>query len=776
MRRRRSLPQKETSTTTILLIIALICVAGFAGYYFGILKRTRLTGIELSHQLPMELEKSRQLTAIGKFSDNSSRDITNALTWTSSDTGVAAVSNMQGTRGLVHSKNAGQTVITAKDQHSGIVGTTVIKVSEAQLVSIELSPSDPVVTLGQKQQITAVGTFSDGKKKDITKGITWGSSANSVAYMENPIESPGLAVSKAAGATIITAKDPQTNITGTTSLTVSEAKLTAYALSPENPTVSLGTNISITATGSFSDGSTREITTDLLWASSNQSVAQLDESTAGKGVVHTRSKGSAVITATDPETGLTSSITVTVTSARIVSLSILQKNPTIPMGKTLQFTVRSKYTDGTSHVLQNSVVWASSDPGVAEFQLVKNQRGLIQPKATGTTRITVRDTKSDVSDTTVLTVVPARLVSYEISPRYPSLALGKKQQLAVNGVFTDQSKKDMTQDATWSVADPSIAKISNAPLQKGVITSLAPGSTAIYVKDEKTGVRANAPLIVTAAELVTMTIAPEHTVIPLGQNRQLHATGTFSDGTTADITKNISWVSSNLSVAMVGNTPEQKGNVFSKSTGVSVITTKDPASGVRGTARITVSGKELVSINIEADRLEMPMGTTMELKANGLFSDGSREDITESGDWNSETPAVIAVLNKAGKKGKVTAVAMGMTSVSFAEPTSGSRKTISLSVTSPKLKSIQINPASPVIYLGDLQQFKAIGIYTDGTQKDITEAVEWSSSNPTLTSIRNNLGRKGLATALAVGSSVITALHPETKINGKANFTGKVNW
>jgi len=118
----------------------------------------------------------------------------------------------------------------------------------------------------------------------------------------------------------------------------------------------------------------------------------------------------------------------------------------------------------------------------------------------------------------------------------------------------------------------------------------------------------------------------------------------------------------------------------------------------------------------------------------------------------------------------------GTTVILAKDPKIGTSKTIELTVTTPKLKTIRIDPKTSSIYLGDLQQFKAIGEYTDGTTRDITESVEWESSEPILSSIRNNQGRKGLATAHTVGSSIITATDVSTKITGKAKITGRENW
>jgi trimeric autotransporter adhesin len=591
---------KNNSTTTILLTAILICFTGFAVYYFGVLKKTRLISIEISHPLPMEQGKTRQLTAIGQFSDNRSLDITNQVIWRSSDTEIAAISNMDGTRGMVNSSMAGQTTITATDQSTGIVGTTLLKVMDAELASISLLPETLTVIPGQKQQFTAMGTFSDGKKKEITSSVIWGSSASSVAFPEESMKSPGMVTSVSAGTTVITVKDPNTGVTGTASLTVS-------------------------------------------------------------------------------------------------------------------------------------------------------------------------------APATSLTVLPAKLLSCEISPRYPSLALGKTQQLTVSGVYTDQSRKDLTRTSIWAVENPEIAKISNDPDQQGVITALAVGSTNIRVKNTETGISATTTLIVTAAEMVTLAISPRHAVIPLGQNKQLSVTGTLSDGSKIDLTQDVNWSSSNLSAAIVGNTPGQKGNVFSRAAGISLITIKDPISGIQETSKISVTSKELVSIRIETEP-QIPLGTTLKLTAKGFYSDGSENEITESGDWSSGTPSVIAVMNQSGSKGRITTISLGESSITFTDTLSKTSKTIELSVTTPRLKAISIDPKTRSIYLGELQQFKAIGEYTDGTKKDITESIEWESSEPILSSIRNNQGRKGLATAHTVGSSIITATDISTKITGKAKITGREKW
>lgn len=69
------------------------------------------------------------------------------------------------------------------------------------------------------------------------------------------------------------------------------------------------------------------------------------------------------------------------------------------------------------------------------------------------------------------------------------------------------------------------------------------------------------------------------------------------------------------------------------------------------------------------------------------------------------------------------------------------------------LSSITISPLAPVIELGKTQQYKAAGTFSDGTTKDITASVIWSSSNTGVATISPS----GLATSNAAGSATITA-------------------
>ncbi|HEX7838540.1 MAG TPA: Ig-like domain-containing protein, partial [Kofleriaceae bacterium] len=125
------------------------------------------------------------------------------MTWASSVTVVAQISNAAGSRGVATALATGTTQITAT--LAGVTGGTTLTVTDAVLVSIAVTPVDPSVPLGRTQQLTAMATFSDASVRDVTSQATWGSSAPAVAAVSNAVNTRGVATALATGTTQITA-------------------------------------------------------------------------------------------------------------------------------------------------------------------------------------------------------------------------------------------------------------------------------------------------------------------------------------------------------------------------------------------------------------------------------------------------------------------------------------------------------------------------------------------------------------------------------------------
>jgi hypothetical protein len=126
------------------------------------------------------------------------------------------ISNNSGSQGLATSVGLGSTTISAT---SGTLTASTTLTVQGQLVSINISPSNPLITTGTDQQFTATGTYVGGLTQDLTNSVLWNSSSTTVAT----ITPGGLALGAAAGETTISAS--QGSILSSVALTVATDRL-----------------------------------------------------------------------------------------------------------------------------------------------------------------------------------------------------------------------------------------------------------------------------------------------------------------------------------------------------------------------------------------------------------------------------------------------------------------------------------------------------------------------------------------------------------------------
>jgi hypothetical protein len=135
-------------------------------------------------------------TAEGTRGDSSTVDVTDDVTWTSSDEAVATI----GDGGQAVSLAVGTTTITATDG-AGVSGTTLLTVDPAAPVTLVVTPDGITGNTNQSQQFTATATFTDDTVVDVTASTDWESTEPGVAT----IDATGLALGVGAGTTSIAA-------------------------------------------------------------------------------------------------------------------------------------------------------------------------------------------------------------------------------------------------------------------------------------------------------------------------------------------------------------------------------------------------------------------------------------------------------------------------------------------------------------------------------------------------------------------------------------------
>src|SRR6185369_10064344 len=99
-------------------------------------------------------------------------------------------------------------------------------------------------------------------------------------------------------------------------LTVTAATLQSIAVTPANPSLAKGLTQQFTATGTFSDNSTEDLTAQVTWASATPATATIDSS----GLATAIALGTSTISATLG--GVTGSTVLTVTAATLQSIAV----------------------------------------------------------------------------------------------------------------------------------------------------------------------------------------------------------------------------------------------------------------------------------------------------------------------------------------------------------------------------------------------------------------------------------------------------------------------
>jgi hypothetical protein len=471
----------------------------------------------------------------------------------------------------------GTTTITAT--FMGLTATTTFTVTNAVITAISVTPISPLIPVGTVVPFVATAIFSDGTSQNVTAAATWVSSAPGVLAVTTAGGARGRGTGVAAGTATVTATFM--GISGSTTATVTNAVATSLSVGPAGVTLAVGGRQQFTAQEIFSDGTSRDVTAAATWVSMQPAIAGVSDAGATRGQVTGVGAGTATIQATFG--GLTGSVAVTVTQATLASIQVTPFNQTVPAGSTVNFVATGLLTDGTSVNLTAAASWTSSDPTVAAVSNAAATRGLSTALAAGT--VTITATSGGVSGTTMLTVTGATVTTIQVTPFNPRLPAGFAEPLVATAIFSDGTNRDVTASATWTSATPAAATVSDAAGSKGLLTAVAAGTSVISASfSGRTG---STTVTVIAGTLSSLTISPPNPPARAGTTVAFTATGTFSDGSTLDVTTFVTWTSSNTATADVSNANGSRGQATAFAAGTTTIQAQRGA--VTATTILTVN-------------------------------------------------------------------------------------------------------------------------------------------------------------------------------------------
>ena len=345
---------------------------------------------------------------------------------------------------------------------------------------------------------------------------------------------------------------------------------------------------------------------------------------------------------------------------QLTRINIAPSSLKLSLGQALQLTISGTYSDGTSADQTTRAQWTTSDASIATV----SSTGLVQAKAIGTAVITA--SINSLAASTSLKVSGAAPKSMLITPSPVVLALGQTQQLTVKATMTDGTLEDVTHEVTWSIADPSVVTIDS----NGLVSTLKAGNSSFTANLGAAGgsaaIGVSSTVSVSAAVLKSLQITAHELAMPLGTSQQLAAMGTFTDGSSRDLSAAALWSSSAASIVSLTATGDASALARGSAT-VSVTT-----GGISTSIGLSVGPPILSSIAIDPDVLRILTGQSVQLRAIGTYTDGSTSDISSKVTWTVANPSIIQLQND----GNVISLSPGSTGVEAALNGSAGKSTI----------------------------------------------------------------------------------------------------
>lgn len=528
--------------------------------------------------------------------------------------------------------------------------------------------------------------------------------------------------------------------------------VTSIQISPSNPieggnmnTLPLEGTLQYKALAFYSDGSSKDVTELAQWYSSNPSVVSIGNTGTAKGVALGESSIHAVFGDVS-----SNSAYLTVAAVTLTAIQVTPPNVIMAKGTKQQFSAVAIYSDGTSQNVSQSVTWHSSDTSVATI----DANGMATAVMGGDVTIHAQQDGLRSEDAN-LTVSMATLSAVHITPASVRLAIGAKQQFNAMAIFSDGTSQNVSNSVTWHSSNPGVVTID----ENGLATAVMTGQVSIYAQQGGMESSNRADLSVTAATLASVQITPPSVNMARGTKQQFTATATYSDGTTQNVSDNVTWYSSNTNVVTIDN----NGLATAVMAGQVNIYAQQGSMESSNRASLTVTTATLSSVQITPPNVSLPRGSSQQFTATAVYADGTTQNVTDSVAWHSSDAGLVAI----DGHGLATALMAGQVTVHAQKDAIESSNRADLTVTEATLTELRVTPPSHSMVRGSTQQFTATGVYSDGSSRDLTQSVTWYSSDASVVAV----GVSGMAIGVAEGQVTVSVQKGALSSSNSASLT-----
>ena len=434
---------------------------------------------------------------------------------------------------------------------------------------------------------------------------------------------------------------------------------------------------------------------------------------------------------TAKENELPATITMTVATTEALSIMGFAGKVTVPEGFTLQEIQSMDKNLSIANVNTQKFGWL-----VATEENVQNWAKVVfavpSNLSVGTYTLGLTEIFASRADNTnPLDGITGKTVTFTVTEKDPDpiaatsvkldkatldLTVGGSDTLTANVLPADAADKNVT----WVSSDSEVATVD----ANGKVTAVKAGNATITVSVDSNPALTDTCEVTVTDQTYSVTgvaLAPDKATLNVGETQELTAVIAPSNATN----KNVTWVSSDTSVATVEN-----GVVTAVGKGTATITVTTADGGYTATCEVTVK-LPVSAVTLNETSTALVVGNTKQLTATVAPANADDSTVT----WKSGNTNVATV----DQTGKVTAVGVGTTTITATA--GGKSATCTVTVTAKPVPIEMIALRDAAVSVGGTIQLEPVFTPADTTQRDVT----WSSSNSKIATIDANGRVRGVA-------------------------------